>query len=122
MDEISLYELLNGQSLNTQVNQALRPVGPYDTSVASNAITPTILATQNTQNGLLDSLQSPGFWQGTGSMLSGLGSIGNIWLGSQSLGLLEDQLAMQQDAWNEQKQELDYMRQTRDKLNTSYMA
>jgi hypothetical protein len=107
---VSLMELLRGQSM----------VPPITTPITIPK------AGTNPGSGLWDSLSttlsSPGFWQGAGNIMGGLGSIGNIWLGSQSLGLLEDQLAMQQNAWDEQKKELDYIRQTRDKLNTSYMA
>ena len=126
-DMNGLYDLINSgytnnfnQQLNSQVTKALKPVGPYSSNV--NAITPTVLNTNSSGLGLWDSLSNPGLWQGMGSFMGGLGSLGNMGLGFKSLGLLEDQLAMQQDAWSEQKAELDRLRQTRDKLNTSYMA
>ena len=112
MEPIGLTEqLIYQQPRQMQVVDTSNLGGVYNTSTGL----------QN-NGGLWDSLSSPGFWQGAGDAMSGLGALGNIWLGSQSLGLLEDQLAMQQDAWNEQKAELNRLRRVRDKVNTSYMA
>jgi len=77
---------------------------------------------QMQQAGLWDSLGSASTWSSFGNVASGIGSIGNMALGFQQLGLLEDQLGLQREKWGEQKAELNTMRATRDKLNTSYMA
>jgi len=61
-------------------------------------------------------------WSAAGDVMGGIGSIGNMFLGFQSLGLMEDQLGLQKEQWGETKRELNTMRATRDKLNTSYMA
>ena len=131
VDNSGLYKMLYGD-VAAQVDEAIKPTGPYN-SYIENVITPQADTSSSwwdsftggvssAAGGLWDSLQSPGFWQGTGSMLEGVGSIGNIVLGAQTLGLLEDQLSLQQDAWKEQKRELDTMRRSRDNINTSYMA
>ncbi len=75
---------------------------------------------QQPQQGLFG--MSTDGWSATGDMLGGIGSIGNMFLGFQSLGLMEDQLGLQKEQWGETKRELNTMRATRDKLNTSYMA
>ncbi len=95
----------NGMWSNADANQML---GAYNASQMP----------QTGTDGLFG--MSTGGWSATGDMLSGLGSIGNIVLGFQSLGLMEDQLGLQQEQWGETKAELNYMRATRDKLNASY--
>ena len=108
---MSLYNQLNtannGAWTSADANQML---GQYNAS----QIQP--------QTGLWDSLGSANTWNAFGNVAGGIGSLGNMFLGFQSLGLMEDQLGLQQEKWGEQKAELNTMRATRDKLNTSYMA
>jgi hypothetical protein len=108
-------------SLLEQLNLDLTPVGPYNSSV-SNAIRPALAPETGLWDSLTSSLQSPGFYQGAGQFMGGLGSLGNMALGFKGLGLLEDQLDLQRNQWNESKAELDTMRQARNKLNTQYLG
>ena len=59
-------------------------------------------------------------WGNIGSALSGIGSIGNIYLGHKSLGLMKDQLGLQKEQWRETQKELQHMRAQRTKGNSHY--
>ena len=61
-------------------------------------------------------------WKAAGDVASGLGSIGNVYLGAQGLGLMEDQLAIQEDQWAETKAELARLRGVRKKVTQTYMG
>jgi len=61
-----------------------------------------------------------GGWNAAGDIMSGLGSLGNIYLGFESLGLLKDQNRLSRSKWKETKKELNHMRAVRDRLNASY--
>ena len=124
-----LYSMINSDytndfntKLKSQVTQSLKPVGPYTSSV--DAVRP---ATTTTGGGLVDSLlnidwANPGTWDSMGNMMSGIGSLGNIWMGYQQMGLLEDQLGLQREQWNETLAELNHQRELRDRTTTQYMA
>lgn len=122
----SLWNLLNGgvygsSSINLPNTTAVNSY--VNGSLGYNPNTTGVTAPSTTTNGgLWNTLSSPGFWQGAGNLLGGIGSIGNIVLGQRSLGLLEDQLGLQQEQWNEARTELNRMRNTRNRLNTEYMA
>jgi hypothetical protein len=97
---------------------AFRPVGPYDTTAVPSAITPQV----SSDTSLSSMLSDPGFYQSAGALLGGLGSLGNVALGFKGLGLLEDQLGLKREQWNESLAELNHLRDTRDRISTAYMA
>ena len=63
---------------------------------------------------------SSGTWGNMGQLMGGVGAIGNMALGFKSLGLMEDQLKLQQSQWNENLAELNTMRGVRSKTNAAY--
>ena len=60
--------------------------------------------------------------KGATAIISGLGSLANIYLGFKQLGIMQDTLAMEKDKWNEQKTELKHVRKVRSTLTAGYMA
>ncbi len=63
-----------------------------------------------------------GTWNGAGSVMSGIGALGSMYLGFKGLGLMEDQVDTYKDKWNTTKTELAHLRGVRTKLNQNYMA
>jgi len=59
-------------------------------------------------------------WGNMGQLMGGVGALGNMALGFKSLGLMEDQLGLQQSQWNESLAELNTMRGVRSKTNAAY--
>ncbi|WP_264875547.1 hypothetical protein [Vibrio agarivorans] len=53
-------------------------------------------------------------------MTQGVGVLANSWLGLQGLGIAEDRLAMQQDAWALQREDYEYQRDRRDAQSAAY--
>ena len=51
-----------------------------------------------------------------------LSSLSNIYLGFQQIGLAKKQLGIAQSQWNEQKQELNHIREVRNNLTKKYMG
>ena len=54
-------------------------------------------------------------------LLSGLSTLGNMWLGMKQYGIAKKQLGMAEDQWNMTKNELGRIRTLRDHLTQSYM-
>jgi len=115
MQDMGLMEMSNSGGYNT-----------VDTS-GYGGVYNTPSGDQGLLSGLTDSLSNMNFgnaqqWDTAGNVMGGLGSIGNVVIGFQQLGLLEDQLALQEEQWAESQQELAHLRTTRANLGSSYMA
>ncbi|CAM4444291.1 hypothetical protein [Vibrio agarivorans] len=52
--------------------------------------------------------------------IQGAGVLANSWLGFQGLGIAQDRLAMQQDAWALQRADYEYQRDRRDAQSAAY--
>ncbi len=59
-------------------------------------------------------------WDTASSILGGVGAIGQGIVGYKQMGLLEDQIALQEEAFREKQAELNRNRQARTQLNASY--
>ena len=61
-----------------------------------------------------------------GDWMTGIAGLGNLALGFNQYGLAKDilgsQLGMAEEQWQYTKEELDRLRNTRDRLNSSYMG
>jgi hypothetical protein len=73
--------------------------------------------------------QKNSFWgrnadtfSGLANIGQGIGSLANIYQGMQMMDMYEEQLGMAKEKWAITKDELNRIRKTRDKINTSYMA
>jgi len=53
---------------------------------------------------------------------STMGSLANIYLGFQQMGIMKEQLGMAREQWAEQKQELQHVRGVRKRLTSQYMS
>ena len=54
--------------------------------------------------------------------VQGLGSLANIYLGFQGLDLAKKQMGLAKDQWRETKNEINRIRNVRNKINKQYMA
>ncbi len=59
-------------------------------------------------------------WGNMGQLMGGVGALGNMALGFKSLGLMKDQIGLQQSQWDESLAELNTMRGVRSKTNAAY--
>jgi len=62
------------------------------------------------------------YLKGANSIASTFGSLANIYLGFQQMGIMKEQLGMAKEQWAEQKKELNHVRGVRKRLSAAYMA
>jgi len=98
----------NGTGLNTAVNQ-------------SETLAKYMVDKDKAYSATLMGKAEP-YLKGANSIASTFGSLANIYLGFQQMGIMKDQLSMAKEQWAEQKQELAHVRGVRKRLSASYMA
>lgn len=53
--------------------------------------------------------------------ISGLGTLANVWMGFQNLGLAKQQMGLAKEQWGETKQELNRIKQVRKNITMNYI-
>jgi hypothetical protein len=114
---------------NANALSGVNTLGALGSSVLSpelmSAMTESYDLSNQYRSKLLSQMDSPiyqmqPYLQGFGQLMSGIGSLANIYSGFKQLDMMDEQLGMAKEQWATTKQELARIQGVRDKLNASY--